>query len=233
MRFVNKGPGPKGGTYLVCNRAIRGLDCEKTGWRYDDLEASFLTYVQEIDLASLVHSETDTAKRKGLANEIAALNGQLTTIGEENERAYELYIKGGSKSDFVAKKLEEIDQTALQLKGVIQQKEAELVALTADLAKFYESKDQIKALVEQMQNRDGQDAYKMRSLLASRLKSIVQSMSVASVGRSRFGPTPGDDSMEHRRYFLITFKDGSARAVYPHPDDPQQFAEQITSADND
>jgi len=30
MRFENKGPGPKGGTYLVCDSARRGLTCEKT-----------------------------------------------------------------------------------------------------------------------------------------------------------------------------------------------------------
>jgi DNA invertase Pin-like site-specific DNA recombinase len=234
MRFVNKGPGSKGGTYLVCSRSLRGLDCEKAGWRYDDLEASFLAYVQEIDLASLVHSETDTAKRKELANELAALNGQLAATSEESERAYDLYIKGGSRSEFVAQKLEELDQTALRLKNAIQQKEQELVALTADLAKFYESKEQIKALVKQMQNREGQDAYKMRSLLASRLKSIVRSMSVASVGTTRL-PRELDPTLkhewEHRRFFYLVFKDGSARAVYPDPNDPLQFAEQITSAD--
>jgi DNA invertase Pin-like site-specific DNA recombinase len=164
MRFINKGPGPKGGTYLVCNRALRGLDCEKTGWRYDDLEASFLTYVREIDLAALVHAESDATKRKGLANEISALSGELTSIAGKQERAYDLYIEGGSKSDFVAQKLQDLDQTVLRLNESIQQKEQELVALTADLAKFNESKDQIKSLVEQMQSREGQDVYKMRSL---------------------------------------------------------------------
>jgi DNA invertase Pin-like site-specific DNA recombinase len=234
MRFENKGPRPKAGTYLVCDRARRGLDCEKTGWKYDDLEASFLTYVQEIDLASLVHTEADNAKRKGLAGGIAALSGQLTTITEQKERAYELYMKGGSKSDFVAQKLQELEQNTLQLADSIKEKEKELVGLTADLARFYESKDQIKALVEQIRTLDGQDAYKLRSLLASRLKSIVLSMSVASVGTTRLAREPDltlNHEWEHRRYFMLEFKDGSARAVYPDPNDPMQFAEQITSVD--
>jgi DNA invertase Pin-like site-specific DNA recombinase len=236
MRFENKGSRPKAGTYLVCDRARRGLDCEKTGWKYDDLEASFLTYVQEIDLTSLIHTEADTAKRKELADEIAALSGEIATTNEQQERAYELFLKGGSKSDFVAQKLSELDQKGLQLGDALKQKENDLVALTADLSRFYESKDQIKALVEQIQTRDGHDAYKLRSLLASKLKSIVLSMSVASVGTTRLAPDPDptlNHEWEHRRYFLLEFKDGSARAVYPDPNDPMQFAEQITSADSD
>jgi DNA invertase Pin-like site-specific DNA recombinase len=236
MKFENKGPGPKGGTYLVCSGARRGLDCEKTGWRYDDLEASFLTYVQEIDLASLVHTEADNAQRKRLADEIAALNGQLAGLNDQKTRALDLYLQGGTARDFVGQKLNDLEQTTLLLADAIKTKENELSALTADLVQFYESKDQIRALVEKMQNREGHDAYKIRSLLASQLKSIVLSMSVAAVGVTRF--PPDDDpalnhKWEHRRYFLLEFKDGSARAVYPDPDDSTQFAEQITSAELD
>jgi DNA invertase Pin-like site-specific DNA recombinase len=232
MRFENKGSGPKGGKYLVCDSARRGLDCEKTGWRYDDLEASFLTYVQEIDLASLVHTEADNSKRKRLADDILALSGELATVKKTRDQTYELFTKAGLAADFVAKKLDELEHKISQLTDTIQQKEQELVALTTDVTKFYESKDQIKALVEQMQNRDGQDAYKLRSMLASRLKSIVLTMSVASVGATRLKrETSLDAEWEHRRYFLLQFKDGSARAVYPDPNDPLQFAQQITSAD--
>ena len=55
MRYVNRG---KSGAYLVCDGARRGLGCEKTGWRYDQFEASFLSYVQELDLESIVVAKT-------------------------------------------------------------------------------------------------------------------------------------------------------------------------------
>jgi Recombinase zinc beta ribbon domain/Recombinase len=41
MRFENKGPGPKGGAYLVCDKIKRGLGCKNLRWRYKDFEASF------------------------------------------------------------------------------------------------------------------------------------------------------------------------------------------------
>ena len=52
MIFAHR--GPNGATYLVCDGARRGLGCEKRGWRYDQLEASFLAFVKELDLESLV-----------------------------------------------------------------------------------------------------------------------------------------------------------------------------------
>lgn len=221
MRFENKGARANAGAYLVCDRARRGLDSEKTGWRYDHPEASFLTYVQEIDLASLVHAEADNAKRRVFVDDIAALSGQLTTKNEERERTYDLFIKSGSKIEFAAQKLAELEQDVLRLTDVLQQRAKELIALNADLGRFYESTDQIKTLVQQCQSLDDQDAHRLRSLLASRLKSIIVSMSVATVGTTRL---PSEHDWEHWRYFLLEFKDGSARAVYPDPDDPTQFA---------
>ena len=161
-------------------------------------------------------------------DDIAALNGQLATKNDERARAYDLFIKSGSKIEFLAQKLAELEQEVLRLTDVLQQKETDLLALNADLERFYESKDQIKALVKQVQSLAGQDAYKLRSLRASRLKSIILSMSVATVGTTQL---PSEHDWEHWRYFLLEFKDGRARAVYPDPNDPTQFAKQITSAD--
>ncbi len=254
MRFENKGPGPKGGTYLVCDRARRGLDCQKTGWRYDDLEASFLTYVQEIDLASLVCTEADTAKRKGLADDITAFQGELATVNEQKERTYELFAKAGLAANFVAQKLSDLEQKTLQLTDEIQQKEKDLAALSTDLGKFYEGKDEIKELVGRLQSLEGQDAYRLRSILSSRLKSLILTMLVAPAGSvpltrkaiavlKKEPPAAGMADViahleqglkverENRRYFSVGFKDGSVRAVYPSSHDPLQLEEQIVSAD--
>jgi hypothetical protein len=38
---------------------------------------------------------------------------------------------------------------------------------------------------------------------------------------------------DRRRYFVVVFKDGSMRAVYPSDDDPMQFEEQVTSSKGD
>jgi integrase len=103
MRFENKGTGSRGGTFLACDSARRGLGCEKTRWRYSDFEASFLAFVKELDLESLVRSESDSERRADLQNEIAALRGELASIDEKRERTFELFSKAALASDFVGK----------------------------------------------------------------------------------------------------------------------------------
>ena len=57
MRFINKGDRPRGGgQYLICDRAHRGLGCERRAWRYRDFEISFLTFVKEVDLTERLAS---------------------------------------------------------------------------------------------------------------------------------------------------------------------------------
>jgi hypothetical protein len=75
-----KGLPPKGGNYLVCDRSGRGLGCERTAWRYDQFEASFLAFVSELDLEHIVR---DDKNFMNLENEIAALRGKLASINDQ------------------------------------------------------------------------------------------------------------------------------------------------------
>ena len=73
MHVVSKGSGPKGGRYLACDASRRGLACEAGGWRLDRFETSFLSFVREADIGSLVRD--DELKTKALDGEIATLRG--------------------------------------------------------------------------------------------------------------------------------------------------------------
>jgi DNA invertase Pin-like site-specific DNA recombinase len=48
--FENKGGGPKGGQYLICDGARRHRGCPSVRWRYRDFEASFLAFVEELEI---------------------------------------------------------------------------------------------------------------------------------------------------------------------------------------
>ena len=77
VKFENKGPGYKGGTYLVCDNAKRRLGCEAVRWRYKDFEASFLAFVQELDLDSIINANDDAAVRKALEEQRSTLQGEI------------------------------------------------------------------------------------------------------------------------------------------------------------
>ena len=94
--------------------------------------------------------------------------------------------------------------------------------------------------------------YKLRSQISSRLKSLVSDIFVAPLGSApltrksikflkKNHPVDGLDVAEHlksqlaqerenRRYFLIGFKDGTVRGVYPEQGDPLEFEEQVVAS---
>jgi hypothetical protein len=96
MRFENKGPGPKGGTYVVCDSARRGLKCEKTAWRYDHFEASFLAFVREVDLERVMQGGDEARQRSILEERMTALRGEQAAIGQQMDKTYELLGMAGT-----------------------------------------------------------------------------------------------------------------------------------------
>jgi Recombinase/Recombinase zinc beta ribbon domain len=64
MMYSDKGTPPKGRSFLVCEAARRGHGCRvTTGWRYRDFEASFLAFVEEVDLPDLLR-DTDSERKR-------------------------------------------------------------------------------------------------------------------------------------------------------------------------
>jgi hypothetical protein len=247
MKFENKGPPPKGANFLVCDGARRGLDCKIARWRYDHFEASFLAFVREVDLEQIVHSEDEAKKRSILESMITALQGEQTAIKQQREKTYELFAMAGAATSFVAEKLQQLESRLATVEAELREKEQERLQLGSAASQFYESRDQIKALIEQLQSREGDEIYKLRSQIASKLKSLVTTILVAPLGHAPqtqktinfLSTEPNaqpvidhlqrtlDDKANHQRFFVVGFADGTVRVVYPNQDDPLQFEEQL------
>jgi hypothetical protein len=92
--------------------------------------------------------------------------------------------------------------------------------------------------------------YKLRAQIAARLKSLISDVFIAPVGSApvirkgieflkknyaaekadlieRLSESLIDEGQSLRRYFLVNFRDGSARGIYPKRDDPLEFEQQI------
>jgi DNA invertase Pin-like site-specific DNA recombinase len=240
MRFENKGPGPKGGTYLVCDSARRGLRCEKTAWRYDAFEASFLAFVKEVDLERLVHREDEASKRSSIDEAIAALRGEQAAIGQQMDRTYELLGMAGTAAGYVAQKLQTLEDRRSAVEAELREREQERARLGLTVS----DGKHVKALIERLRDRNPSDeAYKLRSTIAARLRSLVRSIYVAPVGgglltqlklepdEPEAGPVAEEimRAVITRRYFAVGLHDGLVRVIFPdhdaslrftHPDPP-------------
>ena len=247
MHFENKGPAAGGAHSLICDGAKRGRGCKLARWRYNHFEASFLAFVREVDLEQIVHSEDEAKKRSAAEATIGALQGEQAAIKQQMEKTYELLAMAGTATNFVAEKLQQLESRRTAIEAELRAKELERSQLGSADSQFYESRDQIKALIEQLQSREGDEIYKLRSQIASKLKSLVTTILVAPLGhaplthktveflsgepdaQSVIGHLKRtlDDASEHRRYFAVGFADGTVRGVYPSKDAPLQFEHQI------
>lgn len=170
MRFENKGSGPKGGTFLVCDKARRGLGCPNLRWRYDDFEASFLFFVKELDLESLLLRPT---KQEQIGVTIQVLQGRLAVLREQQEKTYQLFIEDAPPGSFVGRKLAELDQQINDLEAEVERATAAQTAARAEAGRFTESKGDIKPLIDRLQSATDEGTYKLRARVADRRRCLA------------------------------------------------------------
>ncbi|WP_245315131.1 zinc ribbon domain-containing protein, partial [Bradyrhizobium yuanmingense] len=255
--FENKGPGKRGGTYLVCGSAQRGRSCDATRWKYQDFEASFLAFVQELDLDSIINAGQDAEKRRGLEAEISALKGEISSVADLMEKTYAVLQAGGSP-EFIAGKLNELTAKKAQLESRLIAKESEQREFADRESRFELSREEIKDLVGRLQFPPSEELYKLRAQIASRLKVLVETLLIAPKGSlpimshsieelKKMAGEKAEDVItrmqqltaqpeQSRRYFAVGFRDAAVRAVFPAYNDPLRFDQQIiagqsTSAD--
>jgi DNA invertase Pin-like site-specific DNA recombinase len=248
MAFENKGPGSSGGTYLVCDAAQRGRGCESVRWRYRDFEGSFLAFVQELDIESIVNEGADAEKRRTLEGELSALQGELTSVNDLMEKTFAV-LAGGGPVEFVTGKLNELKLRHTDLTERLHAKDAENRDFMSRASRFHSSKEEIRQLVEQLQSPATDELFKLRAQIASKLKVLIETLLVAPLGdRPRMQTsidhlkmTVGqdvDDVISHmeqmaahpdqsRRYFAVGFRDSKVRIVFPATDDPLRYEQQI------
>ena len=143
MKFENKGRPPKGATFLVCDGAKRGLGCEIARWRYDEFEASFLAFVQELDLSEVIGAN-DGKERAALDSSIAALKGELGDIETQREKTFETLQQVDTASAYVARKLDELESRRREVEKKLDDRIAELSSLQTRTKSVQDSEQAFK-----------------------------------------------------------------------------------------
>jgi DNA invertase Pin-like site-specific DNA recombinase len=248
--FENKGTRAKGGTYLICSGAKRQRGCLSVRWRYRDFEASFLAFIEELDIESVVNATSHTDKRARLEREIVALKGELSTVNGQMEKTYAILDQGGPV-EFITRKLNDLEGRRVKLSENLSFKSNEQQNLLSREKSYRRSKEEIKQLVDRLQSPANEELFKLRAQIASQLRVLVETLSVGSLGeRPRMRAsmeylrkTAGAEAedviayMEQlaahpdqsRRYFAVGFRDSDVRSVFPGEDDPLHYRQQVVA----
>lgn len=244
MHFVNKGKGPKGGYYLKCHGAMKGLDCSTISWKYDDFEATFLYFCREINLPQLLYSEKLELEKQSSAIRIGELTNDLDGKEYERNRVYDLLLKDEHNESYLREKLNligsEISLLNQQLKEqnrlsnekqnnteFVENNYTDLIALlkSSDYEN-YEKRLELRSLILKMVTSltlapSGSEPTdrKVKSLLYEHSKSAEDKVEIDNYYReiellNKNASNP---------YFIVIFSDGSARQVIIDKKDPYKF----------
>ncbi|MDP3689879.1 recombinase family protein, partial [Bradyrhizobium sp.] len=149
MQYQNKGAPPKGQSYLVCSNAIRKHGCHVAArWRYDHFETMFLSFVEKLDLASIVSTEQQDSKQNDLSRQLESLAGRERSIEGDLERLLAVLKEGNQTSDFLARKFAEAEAELGRVKSGKVKVQAELAALEATSLGYYTNQAQMSDLID-------------------------------------------------------------------------------------
>jgi hypothetical protein len=240
--MVRENKGRSNGSSFLCGNVRNGNGCIRARWDCSDFETSFLSFVNEIDIASIIND--DRGRGAELEHRIFALKGRLVELKGRQDQTFELMQKTRAV-DYVARKLNELETERASIEVELRAAEAERAGLESSRLGL----DEVRPLIEKLRGA-GDDASRLRSAVASRLRSLVHTILVAPAGGAPLiqktidflaDQEGAEDVLEHarqrledersgRRYFLVAFANGDMRGVFPDPDDPTRFTEQFTSS---
>ncbi|TGR01283.1 recombinase family protein [Mesorhizobium sp. M4B.F.Ca.ET.190.01.1.1] len=248
MHFLNKGTGPRGGTYLKCRHALRGMDCVPTAWRYQDFERSFFLFVKEIDLAEMLRASSQKSEVLILDERAVALAEKKSELELKRERTYALIDDGAISVEFLTTKLRECEAELAS----VEQQIADVDGQRQEIREQQSiSPDELRLLIDQLQQMEGPEAFLQRSMLATRLREIVtelklevegslprQSRAAAFLDAADIDPQERNQILDHiersnrealryNRSFSVVLADGVSRRVVLRNDDPTDFVAEV------
>jgi DNA invertase Pin-like site-specific DNA recombinase len=192
---------------MVCQRSRRGQGCQITPWRMHDFERSFLKFVHEVDVGSLLGKPSIDPT---LGLQIDALTQQITEIESKIENLLDAIESGGAAS--LAKRIQEYEIDIVRLKkdrGLkvfeYQQQfniDEKMNASIRAVGDFY-LRLQVAASEE--------ESVELRYRLAAVIAAVVERIDVYPRSLKL---DDSDIEMEQRK-FLVKFLNGAERYVVP------------------
>lgn len=246
MRFVNKGKPPKGGTYLQCSVAGRGMPCSGKSWRYSAFELSVLTFLKEFDLHATINSSQLRKELSLLREERQAKTEKIEIARLERERTLDLLSKITVGVELVAERLQDVVRRMDAL-------EAEVISLNDRIREL--TSDRITRPTEEVATQIREFAKNPKPMeriaVNARLKEVADTISVYPDGNSpllseKIRLVLSQDISESEKaqivqavslrgrksdlsfpHFVVHLRDGVHRLVVPEVDDPARLSSSV------
>lgn len=194
-----------GGTALVCS-AVEDGACEAKNWLYEQFEKSFLKFVNEIDVETIIKGGTGS-RSDTITNRFNQLEGQRTETEGKRTKLLELYESGGVDLEFVQTKIKAHSEAIAKF-------DVELERLNKERMEIHDSRRQSREAgrISFPNDISDEELYALRAKAAEHIRGVVESIDM--IKRPLNSPAGRMDSK-----YRVRFKGGSSRVVFPDSQD--------------
>lgn len=184
MRVLNKGTLPKGGTYLVCDNAMRGMGCYKYPIRYDEFENLILTYCKGLEPQDILANENQRSRLSYLQSKLSSIDGELSQINSKIENL-ESWLEKTKYAD-VSKNIDERLNKCIQNKKDLGREREEAEIELEKVSKAGEDTEtklaSIRELFDFMAKKQGKELIDLRLGLRDAIRVLIEKIVVYPVG---------------------------------------------------
>jgi DNA invertase Pin-like site-specific DNA recombinase len=176
MRFIDKGPLPKGGQYLHCAGSRLKAGCRSRTWRYSYFEHAFLTYLRKVDLRSVLAGQKHDDLLAGFSSRKLQLESDIAKHSRSIHNLVESLAEAASPS--ISRRLVELESSAAALQLELDRVEIQINEI--DQGRAAMSTAEVMDLIGQLSKEgDGGDDHPRR-ILASEIRRVVRRIDLHS-----------------------------------------------------
>lgn len=239
MQFINKGPSPKGGTYLLCDKARVGAGCVRYLVRYPEFEDLMLDWCKGLNAQSIL---PDPAKIdlefNELKKQLEGIRGKLVEITEKIDNLTNTIAT--TKDSRVRERIENLMSVCLdeQERMIAEEKK---IALRMDklIRQNEATNDQLLEIKAAIKPDFDQNYLENRIKLRSLLRQLIETITIYPVGIKRkvfqdlmdaLDPdlankisdkiNAGNYDNKQDQTYVVKFKTGSWRKIQPGQPSP-------------
>jgi DNA invertase Pin-like site-specific DNA recombinase len=200
MRYDNKGQGPKGGQYLVCDNAARGRGCDYLTIRYEEFERLILNYCKGLTVDDLLPSTETSSELTLLKSQLSATIGELGQVKDRIDNLTDSIADTPDKQvrRTLEKRLSELLGNQERLSGRQSEIETEIASLSQASDKIRKQLHSVDQLWEYMHSVAEEDRIDVRLRLRDRLRQLIKVIHVGPVGVIRMTPELVEESMREQ-----------------------------------
>ena len=158
-------------------------------------------------------ADKTSAVRADLNRQIDLFRGQLSSLRQERDFVYELHKRGHS-IDYVGKNLDECEAKIAEVTKAIDDAMERLGREVTAANAYVENADELRKLIERLRGTDGQEVFMQRSLIAARLKAIIECVFVSPASYRPFSGR--EKEILGTSNFEVRFRNGDCRIVFPN-----------------